>query len=62
MLGGIARVIEAFAGIVGLTFLWAIVFPVVLMIVTLYVIRLIPLTGQWRKRLRERLSERFRSS
>ena len=58
MLGGIVRVLAALAGIVGLTFLWAIVFPVVVMIVTLYVVRLVPLTGQWRKRL----SERFRSS
>jgi len=58
MLEGLARVIGALAGIVGLTFLWAIVFPVVVMIVTLYVMRLFPLTGQWRKRL----SRRFRSS
>ena len=58
MFGGLARIIGALAGIVGLTLLWAIVFPAIVMIVTLYVMRLIPLTGQWRKRI----SRRFRSS
>jgi hypothetical protein len=49
MLTGVARVLLAFAGMAIMFAFWALVLPACVMLVTLYICRLIPLTG-WRQR------------
>jgi hypothetical protein len=53
MLAGIARVVVGLIGTIALLGAWMLFF-IGLMGICLYVMRLFPLTGQWRKRLRER--------
>jgi hypothetical protein len=53
MLEGIARVLLALVGSIGVFLFWIIVFPTATMLAVLYVCRFIPLTGHWRKRSRK---------
>ena len=54
MLAGIARLLLASVGTIAVFAFWVIVFPSAIMIVVLYVFKFVPLSGQWRKRFRER--------
>jgi uncharacterized membrane protein YphA (DoxX/SURF4 family) len=55
MLAGIGRVIGGLFVAVGMLLLWAVLLPAVIMLVALYLARLLPLTGQWRARFRNRV-------
>jgi hypothetical protein len=54
MMPGILRLGGGLIATLGMLFLWAVVFPVAIMTVVLYAVRFLPLTGEWRKRLRAR--------
>jgi hypothetical protein len=55
MLPRIVRLIAAILGSGVMFALFAFVLPIAVMVVALYIARLFPLTGQWRKRRRNRL-------
>jgi hypothetical protein len=50
----ILRLIGAILGSGVLFALWAFVLPIAVMVVALYIARIFPLTGQWRKALKRR--------
>jgi len=58
MLAGIGRVIGGLFVTVGMLLFWAVLLPAVIMLVALYLARLLPLTGQWRARFRNRAKTR----
>jgi hypothetical protein len=53
-MSGTWRVLVAFSGVVGMFAFWFVVFIVVPGLLAVYVARLFPLTGEWRKRFRAR--------
>jgi len=50
----IVRLVGAILGSGVVFALWAVVFPIAVMVVALYIAKLFPLTGQWRKALKRR--------
>jgi|KBSSwiStaDraftv2_1062776.scaffolds.fasta_scaffold3687282_2 hypothetical protein len=56
MLSGAGRVLAGFAATVGMWAFFAVILPVAVMIVTLYVVRLMPLVGRRSTRRTEQLA------
>ena len=46
MLGFITKAIVGLAAVTGMTVLWGVVFPVALMVIILYALKLVPMTGR----------------
>jgi uncharacterized membrane protein len=59
MSSGMLRVVGGLLATLGMLFGWAIVFPMAIMTVVLYIVRFLPLSGRRRKRLRERTHSRL---